>query len=128
MTQGPGPGPSGAGRHRQLLELLERALGCRETSPTRAAREWDCCCDNVRQKWTGLTWNAVHAFAHDDLVAASAGAESLVAHADENHGEEAEEQAGRAPYVPRFEDDTQICGIPSEEHLQDYNILPSAPS
>lgn len=64
-----------------------------------------------------LTGNVVDPSAHDDLVATGAGAEGLVAHADEDNGEEAEEETGGGVDVPFLEDDAEVGRVPCEEHL-----------
>lgn len=64
-----------------------------------------------------LTRDGVHPSAHDDLIPSGAGAQGLVAHTDEDDGEEAEDEAGSGPDVPRLEDDAQVCRVPSEKHL-----------
>lgn len=64
-----------------------------------------------------LTGNSLDPSAHDNLVAARAGAKGLVAHADEDDGEEAEEQPGGGVDVPFLEDDAEVGRVPGEEHL-----------
>lgn len=74
----------------------------------------------VGEEWNGvrrLTGYGIDSSAHDDLVAARAGAEGLVTHADEDDGEEAEEKPGGGVDVPFLKDDAEVGRVPGEEHL-----------
>lgn len=64
-----------------------------------------------------LTWDGVKPPVRFQLVAARGGAQGFVAHAHEDDGEQAEEQAGRGPDVPLLEDDAEVGRVPGEEHL-----------
>lgn len=45
------------------------------------------------------------------------GAQSFIAHADEDDGDEGNEKRRRGANVPLAEDNTEVIGIPCEEHL-----------
>lgn len=74
-----------------------------------------------------LTGYGIDSSAHDDLVAARASAEGLVAHADEDDGEEAEEEPGGGVDVPFLEDDAEVGRVPGEEHLHTLCLLAGSP-
>jgi hypothetical protein len=51
------------------------------------------------------------------FVLSREGTESFVADGEENHSDEREEEGGCRANVPLAEDDAEIGGVPSEQHL-----------
>ena len=89
-------------------ERMKGVYGERDIRAWRAA---------ARGVW--LTRNSLHSPVERDLVPPNTGAESLVADANGDDGEERDEQADGAADVPLSEDDAEVLGVPGEEHLRE---------
>jgi hypothetical protein len=66
----------------------------------------------------GLTGGIELAVGNPALEAAGYGSEAFVTGGEGHDGEEGEEEAGRAADVPPAEDDTEVGGVPGEQHLR----------
>lgn len=115
----------GGGESRnQATKLISKAVG--PAPHPRPRSEFSCVMTTKSE--LRLTRDGFHPFAHDDLIPSGPGAQGLVAHADEDDGEEAEDEAGSGPNVPRLEDDAQVRRVPSKQHLDGATRERSAPT
>lgn len=71
-----------------------------------------------------LTRKGLDAPRHGGLVLARGGAYGLVAHGQEDDGDEGCEEGRGGSHVPLAEDDAEVGRVPGEEHL--FSPIPSA--
>jgi len=65
-----------------------------------------------------LTGHGGDALGEARLVGAGEGAQGLVAHGEEDDGEEGDDEGGGGADVPLAEDDAEVGRVPGEEHLR----------
>lgn len=70
-----------------------------------------------RRRRRELTRKGLDASRHGGLVLARGGADGLVAHGQEDDGDEGGEEGRGGPHVPLAEDDAEVGRVPGEEHL-----------
>lgn len=85
--------------------------------PLNMSGEWIDANTRGSEKVSLLTGDGFQSGGQRCFVATRHGAQRLVAHADENHGNEGEDEGGGGADVPLAEDDAEVGGVPGEEHL-----------